>query len=201
MNRKDAEERARRWVESVAPDAEPVLYEFDRGWVISARFPPAMAYPLGLPSMILDRESGELVIGGTLPPEELAEWYKRDFQPPHTAELTIGDRRWTAESRPPGTDLFLHPIVSTFFDAMPADYREPGVEHSAEAIVFSEMFIAEEIARAEAGLPRLTLPIARETARGAKLKISPDPVSGTTVPSLPIVLFLDFLGLIGDWQP
>ena len=216
LDRTDAEQRAQQWVESVAPGAEAVLYEFDLGWVISARFPPTTPYPLGLPSMVLDRESGELVVGGTIPPEDIAEWYARGFQPPEQelpdgpqsrtypstmSKLTIAERSWVARSRRSDTDRILHPIVSTFFDAMPPEYKERGVERSAEAAVFSEMFIAEEIARAEAGRPRLSLEDARELVQGARLETyrireDDDPAAGTVHRStLPILLFLDFLGL------
>ncbi|GAA0281632.1 YwqJ-related putative deaminase [Cryptosporangium japonicum] len=214
LDRTGAEERAQQWVESVAPGAEAVLHEFDLGWVISARFPPTVAYPLGLPSMVLDRESGELVVGGTIPPEDIAEAYRRGFRPPEPpdgpgprmfpstmSKLTIAERSWVARSRRSDTDRILHPIVSTFFDAMPPEYKERGVERSAEAAVFSEMLIAEEIARAEAGRPRLTLEDARELVRGARLETfrireDDDPATGTAHRSaLPVLLFLDFLGL------
>jgi len=216
LSRTDAERRAQQWVESAAPGAAAVLYEFELGWVVSARFSPATPHPSGLPSMVLDRESGELVVGGTIPPEEIAEWYSRGFRPPEPrvppgpaartypatmSKLTIAERSWVARSRRSDTDRVLHPIVSTFFDAMPPEYRERGAERSAEAAVFSEMFIAEEIARAEAGRPRLTLDDARELVRGARLETyrireDDDPAAGTPRRSaLPILLFLDFLGL------
>ncbi|SHN75393.1 YwqJ-related putative deaminase [Cryptosporangium aurantiacum] len=216
LNRTDAEERAREWVTGAAPGAEPVLHEFDLGWVISARYPVTSPDRLGVPSMVLDRESGALVVGGTLPPESIAEWYARGFRPPPQPEpagpvprqfpatmsrLTVADRSWVARSRRSDTDRIVHPIVSTFFEAMPATYAERGAVRSAEAAVFSEFFLAEEVARHEAGRPPLALADARELVRGARLETfriteDADPSSGTIVrSSLPVLLFLDFLGL------
>lgn len=215
LTRSDAEERARRWVEEAAPGAEPVLYEFELGWVISARFPAADRH--WVPSVVLDRRTGELIIGGTLPPSHIAEWYSRDFRPPPRpaprvpgprrypatmSRLTIGDRTWAALSLRSETSRPLHPAVSTFFEAMPAPYRERGCERSAEAAVFSEFFWAEENARAANGDPPLTLADLRQLVRGARLETfrireDGDPTSGSTVrPSLPAILFLDYLGLV-----
>ncbi|MFG1922447.1 YwqJ-related putative deaminase [Cryptosporangium sp. NPDC048952] len=216
LNRTDAEELARRWVAEAAPGAEAVLHEFELGWVISARYPLTADDPLGIPSMVLNRESGELVVGGTLPPQNIAEWYVRGFEPQTTerprtrfypatmSRLTIADRSWIARSLRSDADRPLHPVVSTFFDAMPADYRERGCERSSEAVVFSDLFYAEENARIEAGRPRLVLDDAKELVRGARIETfrireDGDPSGGTAVRSgLPALLFLDYLGLSPD---
>ena len=204
LTRSDAEERARRWVAAAAPGAEPALYEFELGWVISARFPAAERH--GVASMVLDRRTGELVVAGTLPPPNIAAWCSRDFRPPPRpvprapeprpypatmSRLTIGDRDWVARSRRSDTGRPLHPAVSTFFGAVPAHYRERGGERSAEAAVFSELFRAEETARLESGEPPLTLAEMRKLVRGARLETfrireDGDPLNGTTVrPGLP----------------
>ncbi|GAA4945428.1 YwqJ-related putative deaminase [Actinoplanes utahensis] len=214
LTRSDAEERARRWVAAAAPGAEPVLFEFELGWVISARFPAAERHWVA--GMVLDRRTGELVVGGTLPPPDIAAWYSRDFRPPPRptpqvpeprsfpatmSRLTIGDRYWVARSRRSDTGRPLHPAVSTFFQAIPAHYRERGGERSAEAAVFSEFFWAEETARVENGEPPPTPAEMRKLVRGARLETfrireDGDPLSGTTVrPGLPVLLFLDYLGL------
>ncbi|MEU4423160.1 YwqJ-related putative deaminase [Actinoplanes sp. NPDC024001] len=216
LTRAEAEERARRWVAEAAPGAEPVLYEFAKGWVISARYPPGD--PSGTPSMILDRFSGRLILGGTLPPPNLAEWYERGFQPrpeqPKSPEprfypatmsrLTIGGRSWVARSQRSAINRQTHPAVAAFFEAMPARYRERGCERTSEAAVFSELFWAEENARAECGRPSLTLAEMRELVRGARLvtyriREDGDPAGGTVVRSkLPALLLLDYLGLRPD---
>jgi hypothetical protein len=221
LNRTDAEDRARTWVAGAAPGAEPVLHEFSLGWVISARFPPSTPSPTpsGVPSVVLDRQSGELVVGGTLPPAHIAEWYSRGFQPPVSrletppgprpypatmTQLTIADRTWVARSRRSDAGRPLHPVVSTFFDAMPTQYRERGCERSSEAMVLSELFHAEEGARAEAGRPALDLADAQECVRGARLRTyeireDADPAAGTPHRStLPVLLLLDYLGLSPD---
>jgi hypothetical protein len=221
LTRTDAEERAKIWVANAASGAEPVLHEFIHGWVISARFPPSTPYPASVPSVVLDRESGELVVGGTLPPENIAEMYARGFQPPAAqlrpaagpqprafpatmSQLTIADRSWVARSQRSDADRPLHALVSTFFDAMPPNYRERGCERSSEAVVFSDLFHAEEGARAEAGRPPLALADAKECVRGARVRTyrireDADPVAGTPHRStLPILLLLDYLGLNPD---
>ncbi|GAA4608231.1 hypothetical protein BJY16_006735 [Actinoplanes octamycinicus] len=217
LTRIDAEERARRWIEEAAPGAEPVLYEFELGWVISARFPPGD--PSNVPSMVLDRRTGDLVLGGTLPPSHLAEWYARDFRPPPRparavprarrfpatmSRLTVAGKHWLALSGRSEITLPPHPAVAAFFEAMPAQYRERGCDRSAEAAVFSRLFWAEENARAEAGRPPLTLAELRELVRGARLESyrireDGDPAAGTPVrPGLPALLLLDYLGLSPD---
>ena len=220
LTRLDAEEKARVWVADSAPGAEPVLHEFELGWVISARFPPAVNDGFGVPSMVLDRASGELVVGGTLPPDHIAEWYTRGSLPrtvpdpnaprrfPATmCQLTISERSWAALSLRGDTDRPTHPVISSFFAAMPPNYRERGCERSAEAAAFSEMLIAEEMARAEAGLPPLTLADVRECVRGARVRTfsireDGDPASGTQLrPTVPILLLLDYLGLDPDAAP
>ncbi|MFB9322064.1 YwqJ-related putative deaminase [Cryptosporangium minutisporangium] len=228
LNRTEAEDVARRWIAEAAPGAEPVLHEFALGWVISARYPVLDRDQIGVPSMVLDRESGDLIVGGTLPPPNIAAWYERGvraeadrlqgrppeeptsqgpaarFFPATMSRLTIADRSWVARSarsdvaRPP------HPVVTAFFDAMPAQYRERGCERSSEAAVFSELFWAEENARAEAERPPLALADARELVRGARLETfrireDADPSGGTPLRSgLPVLLFLDYLGLSPD---
>lgn len=211
ITRTDAEDLARTWVEDVCPGAEPVLYEFARGWVISARTHTGH----GPPSMILDRDTGQLVIGGTLPPANLAAWYMRDFQPapapagprryPATmSRLTIAGRGRVALSLRSDTDQPLHPAVETFFGTMPAHYRERGAERSSEAVVFSELFRAEENARRAAGQPLMALPDLRDLVCGARLETyrireKDDPLSGSRLRSgLPVLLFLDYLGLSPD---
>ncbi|XVV16904.1 YwqJ-related putative deaminase [Actinoplanes sp. CA-131856] len=205
LSRADAEERAREWA---PPGSEPVLYEFELGWVLSARFPPGE--PEGVPSMVLDRGTGELVVGGTLPPSHIAQWYARDVpsrptapepRPSTMCRLTLAGRGWLAVSprldngRPP------HPAVSSFFEEMPERYREPGCERSAEVTAFSDLFWAEENTRSEAGLPPLGPAEMRELVRDARLETfrvrdDGDPADGTRVrPALPILLFLDYLGL------
>ncbi|WIM92462.1 YwqJ-related putative deaminase [Actinoplanes oblitus] len=213
----DADERARRWIEEAAPGAEPVLTEFELGWVISARFPPGD--PSCVPSVVLDRRTGEMTIGGTLPPSHIAEWYVRDFRPPPRpprvipqprrfpammSRLTVGDRSWVALSGRSEAGLPPHPAVATFFEAMPPHYRERGCERSAEAAVFSRFLWEQENARTGAGRPRLTPPEMRELVRGARLETfrireDGDPTGGTPVSSrLPVLLLLDFLGLSPD---
>ena len=223
LTRLDAEQRAHAWVATSAPGAEPVLHEFALGWVISARFPPTVNDGFGIPSMVLDRASGELVVGGTLPPDHIAEWYIKVTGPPPApdpsapagprrypatmCQLTISERRWTALSRRRDTDRPTHPVISSFFAAMPPGYRERGCERSAEAAAFSEMLIAEELARAEAGLPPLTLADVRECVRGARVRTfsireDGDPASGTPLrPTVPVLLLLDYLGLDPDAAP
>lgn len=216
VNQAEADELARRWVSRAAPGAEAVLHEFARGWVISARFPVGGPDPTGVPNMVLDRESGELVVGGTRPPSDIAEWYQRGSRPsadptagprvhPATmSRLAIDGRSRVARSLRADTDRPLHPVVATFFDTMPPEYRERGCERSSEAVVFSDLFHSEDDARAEAGLPALTLSDARDLVRGARvdtfrIREDADPANGTAVrPALPVLLFLDYLGLDPD---
>ncbi|MEV0900510.1 SUKH-3 domain-containing protein [Actinoplanes sp. NPDC049802] len=211
ITRADAEDLAQKWVDDVCPGAEPVLYEFARGWVLSARTGSGH----GPPSMILDRDTGELVIGGTLSPSNLAAWYMRGFQPapgpagprryPATmSRLTIAGRSRAALSLRSDTDRPLHPAVAAFFETMPAHHRERGAERGSEAVVFSELFYAEEAGRSAAGLPLMGLSELRELVCGARLETyrireDGDPASGSRLrPGLPVLLFLDHLGLDPD---
>ncbi|MEU4243040.1 SUKH-3 domain-containing protein [Actinoplanes sp. NPDC026619] len=164
ITRGEAEEIAARWARGEAEQrgygCEPALAEFDLGWVIWTRSAPdVLPLPGDGARTVIDRETGVLSTWPAIPPEEIAELYRRRRPKPSTtvdpwatlrrvsrrrpspttvAELTVGGRLFRAQGAKGDQKINHHPLVAARLGALPAAARVRGAERHAELIAVSD---------------------------------------------------------------
>jgi hypothetical protein len=164
ITRADAEEIAARWARSESQQrgygCEPVLAEFDLGYVVWTR-QPATVRPLPGDGArtVIDRETGVVSTWPGIPPEDIAALYRdrrprpsatvdpsvtllrlttRRPAPTTAAHLTIDGRTFRAQGAKGDQQINHHPLVRSYLAAVPSIRRVRGVERHAELIALSD---------------------------------------------------------------
>jgi hypothetical protein len=164
ITRAEAEEIAARWARSESEQrgygCEPVLAEFDLGYVIWTRQQSAVRPQAGDGARtVIDRETGAISTWPVLPPEDIAALYRdRRPQPPGTvdpsvallrlthrrptpttaAHLTVAGRTYRAQGAKGDQEINHHSLVAAHLASVPAAGRVRGTERHAELIALSD---------------------------------------------------------------
>lgn len=164
ITRVEAEQIAARWARNESEQrgygCEPMLAEFDLGYVIWTRQPSAvLSAPGDGARTVIDRETGVLSTWPGVPTEEIAAVYRdRRPQPPGTvdpaisllrltqrrptpttaAHLTVGDRLFRAQGAKGDQRINHHPLVADRLETLGAPARVRGGERHAELIALSD---------------------------------------------------------------
>lgn len=173
ITRVEAEEIAARWARSESEqrgyECEPVLVEFDLGYVIWTRQPAAiLPVPGDGARTVIDRETGVLSTWPGIPPDEIAALYpdrrpapsrtvdpavalrraaRRHPSPTMAAHLTVDGRLFRAQGAKGDQLIDHHPLVSRYLNAVERGALVRGVERHAELIVLSEALHEADRAR------------------------------------------------------
>jgi len=164
ITRAEAEEIAARWAHNESEQrgygCEPMLAEFDLGYVIWTRQPSTvLSVPGDGARTVIDRETGVLSTWPGVPTEEIASRYRdRRPLPPGTvdpaislrrltrrrpapttaAHLTAGDRLFRAQGAKGDQRINHHRLVTDRLEALGAAAQVRGAERHAELIVVSD---------------------------------------------------------------
>jgi hypothetical protein len=164
ITRAEAAGIAARWARSESDqrgyDCEPVLDEFDLGFVIWTRQPATiLPVPGDGARTVIDRETGVLSTWPSIPLDDLAARYRgRRPAPPRTVEpvaairraahrspsptsaahLTVGGRLFRAQGAKGDQRIAHHPLVARYLSNVDEGARVRGVERHAELVVLSE---------------------------------------------------------------
>nr|WP_296069469.1 SUKH-3 domain-containing protein [uncultured Actinoplanes sp.] len=164
ITRAEAEEIAARWARSESEQrgygCEPMLAEFDLGYVIWTRQPSAVRPQAGDGARtVIDRETGAISTWPVLPPEDIAALYRdRRPRPPGTvdpsvalvrltrrrpspttaAHLSVAGRTYRAQGAKGDQEINHHPLVAAHLASIPAVSRVRGAERHAELIALSD---------------------------------------------------------------
>jgi hypothetical protein len=164
ITRAEAERIAARWARSESDqrgyDCEPVLDEFELGFVISTRQPPAiLPVPGDGARTVIDRETGAISTWPGIPLGDLAAHYRdhrpaptrtaeaaavirraarRSPSPTSVAHLTVDGRLFRAQGAKGDQQLTHHPLVAGYLSTVDDSARVRGVERHAELVVLSE---------------------------------------------------------------
>jgi hypothetical protein len=160
ITRAVAEEVAARWARSESEQrgygCEPVLAEFDLGYVVWTR---VQAAPGDGARTVIDRETGAVSTWPALPPEDIAALYRdrrprpsgtvdpsvalvrltrRRPSPTTVAHLSVGPRTFRAQGAKGDQVINHHPLVAAYLATVPQADRVRGVERHAEMIALSD---------------------------------------------------------------
>lgn len=164
ITREEAEAVAARWASNESEQrgygCEPMLAEFDLGYVVWTRQPSTvLSVPGDGARTVIDRETGVLSTWPGVPPEEIAAIYReRRPTPPGTvdpavsllrltrrrptpttvAHLTVGDRLFRAQGAKGDQRINHHPLVIDRLDMLGAEAHVRGVDRHAELIAVSD---------------------------------------------------------------
>ncbi|MGX6604699.1 SUKH-3 domain-containing protein [Micromonosporaceae bacterium Da 78-11] len=165
ITRVEAEEIAVRWARSESEqrgyECEPVLAEFNLGYVIWTRQPPTvLPVPGDGARTVIDRETGVLSTWPGIPPEDIAALYRgrrpvpsrtvdpsaalrrgarRRPSPATAAHLTADGRLFRAQGAKGDQVINHHPLVGAYLNTVDPGARVRGVERHAELIVVSDV--------------------------------------------------------------
>lgn len=188
----EAKRIAERWVTAAAPGREPVLQEFELGYVVSADQPPGSPPLFGQGRGIIDKETAELSVWSELPVEVVMDQYRerQARRPPRESTWDRAEQaRWSIDQptvpatitnlsvRSPLTNEPIS-VRSVLSDALPhhhrlvvdfmhnvlaPEHRIRGYERCSEAAAISDLLHAEDARRRVHGTPPITLDEARGT--------------------------------------
>src|SRR5882757_267409 len=185
ITRDEAERIAEKWVaDSAPPDIPltPAVHEFELGYVVWGKPPPATPPIIGAGRGIIDRETGELSVWPSLPVAMVIEQFRthradrppaphtwdpaeqarRDLRriatPANVTHLTLTDRLVTARSVKGDLEPNHHRLVREFYaNELDPEFRERGYDRCSEAAAFSDALHSEDARRAAGGQPPITL--------------------------------------------
>ena len=164
ISRSEAEEIAARWARDESEQrgygCEPVLAEFDVGYVIWTRPPPTvLPVPGDGARTVIDRETGALSTWPAIPPEDIATLYRdrrplpgrtvevettlrraahRGASPTTAAHLTVDGRLFRAQGAKGDRTITHHPLVRAYLSTVDPGALVRGAERHAELIVLSD---------------------------------------------------------------
>ncbi|MBU2663544.1 SUKH-3 domain-containing protein [Actinoplanes bogorensis] len=164
ITRAEAEAIAARWASNESEQrgygCEPMLAEFDLGYVIWTKQPSAVrSVPGDGARTVIDRETGVLSTWPSVPPEEIAAIYRerrpaspgtvdpavsllrlthRRPTPTTVAHLTAGDRHFRSQGAKGDQAIRHHPVVLDRLETLGATARVRGAERHAELIAVSD---------------------------------------------------------------
>ena len=183
---------ARRESERRGYECAPMVSEFDLGFVVWTKQPPAV---LPIPGdggrTVIDRATGALTTWPSVPPDVVAGLYRehrpavaarrrtvdpevelrRDARrlpaPTTVAHLTVDGRLFRARGAKGDQRIGHHPLVRRHLDGVDPRALVRGAERHAELIVLSDVLHEADRIRAEAGVAPLTPDDARAWLRTA----------------------------------
>ncbi|GAB2580545.1 hypothetical protein Aab01nite_57140 [Paractinoplanes abujensis] len=205
ITREEAEAVAARWASNESEQrgygCEPMLAEFDLGYVIWTRQPSTVrSVPGDGARTVIDRETGVLSTWPGVPPEEIAAIYRqRRPTPPGTvdptisllrltrrrptpttaAHLTVGDRLFRAQGAKGDQHINHHPLVIDRLEMLGAEAHARGVDRHAELIVLSDAL--HDVSRArgsEIGLDDARAWLTGATFAAHLVRDQADPLAG-----------------------
>ncbi|MCO8275286.1 SUKH-3 domain-containing protein [Actinoplanes sp. TRM 88003] len=164
ITRAEAEAIAERWARNESEQrgygCEPMLTEFDLGYVIWTKQPATvLSVPGDGARTVIDRETGVLSTWPGVPPDEIAAIYRdRRPSPPGTvdpavallrltrrrptpttmAHLTVGERLFRAQGAKGDQRITHHQLVMDRLGMLGAESQVRGVERHAELIAVSD---------------------------------------------------------------
>jgi hypothetical protein len=164
ITRAEAEKIAARWARSESDqrgyDCDPVLDEFDLGYVVWTRQPATiLPVPGDGARTVIDRETGVLSTWPGIPLDDLAPLYRarrpgsprtleasaamrraaqRSPSPTSVAHLTVGGRLIRAQGAKGDQPITHHPLVASYLSTVDEGTRVRGAERHAELIAVSE---------------------------------------------------------------
>jgi hypothetical protein len=212
ISRQDAEQIAAEWArrESVRRGYEctPMMSEFDLGYVVWTKEPPAV---LPMPgdgiTTVIDKESGEISSWPGLPPQVVEQMYRqrrdsivaavrtadpevelrrnarRRPVPTVAAHVTLRYDQFVARGAKGDQTLRHHRLVRDYLDDLPDGHLVRGGDRHAELIVLSDILHEYDQRNARTGQPPLTEETARILLRDAQVEFfhvrdAGDPLGG-----------------------
>lgn len=194
ITRSEAEQIAARWADSESEQrgygCEPMLAEFDLGYVIWTRQPVSiLPVPGDGARTVIDRQTGVLTTWPGIPIDDLAELYRdrrpvpsptvdpavallrsarRRPSPTTVAHLTVDGRLFRAQGAKGDQKLDHHPLVAAYLSAVDDGARVRGVQRHAELVAVSDALheagaISLDEARAWLGTAEFETFFVRET--------------------------------------
>ncbi|MCW3839783.1 SUKH-3 domain-containing protein [Micromonospora yasonensis] len=199
IERQQAEQLAAVWAqrdsERLGFPCTPLVEEFDLGYLITSRVSTdARALPGDLPTMVVDKETGEVSTWPRLPFPAVAQLFRqrrpatpraprtvdpasqllREISrlptPGAAAHLTLDGRIHVAHGAKGDVELHHHPLVRSYLDALPAGHLVRGGERHAEMIVISDVLHEQDHDRATDGLPPIGLEEARAVLGNSRIE-------------------------------
>ncbi|GAA2703355.1 SUKH-3 domain-containing protein [Micromonospora olivasterospora] len=199
IDRRQAEQLATVWAQRdsqrLGHECVPLVEEFDLGYLITSTVAAAAAVPPGdLPTVVVDKETGEVSSWPRLPFPAVREMYRRSrpAQPvPRTvdpasqllrevrrlptpgvaAHLTVEGRVYVGRGAKGDVELRHHPLVRAYLDTLPPGRLARGGDRHAEVIVVSDVLHAYDHRRVTDGQPPLTLDDARVLFETSHLEV------------------------------
>lgn len=186
ITRAEAERIAARWARNESEqrgyDCEPMLDEFELGFVIWTRQPATiLPVPGDGARTVIDRETGVISTWPGIPLDDLAAHYRvrrpapvrtteaaaamrraadRSPGPTSAAHLTVDGRLFRAQGAKGDQRITHHPLVASYLSTVDESRRVRGAERHAELIVLSEALP-----------PKITLDEARTWLREAEFAV------------------------------
>ncbi|MFG1952106.1 SUKH-3 domain-containing protein [Micromonospora sp. NPDC048830] len=199
IDRRQAEQLATVWAQRdsqrLGRECAPLVEEFDLGYLITSTVAAAAAVPPGdLPTVVVDKETGEVSSWPRLPFPAVREMYRRSrpAQPvPRTvdpasqllrevrrlptpgvaAHLTVEGHVYVGRGAKGDVELRHHPLVRAHLDTLPPGRLARGGDRHAEVVVVSDVLHAYDHRRAAGGQPPLTLDDARALFETSRLEV------------------------------
>jgi hypothetical protein len=189
ITRAEAERIAARWARSESDqrgyDCEPMLDEFDLGFVVRTRRPAdVLPVPGDGARTVIDRETGVLSTWPGIPLDDLTDLYRvrrpaptrtleaaatirraahRSPSPTSAAHLTVDGTLFRAQGAKGDRQISHHPLVKRYLSAVDDGVRVRGVERHAELIALSDALYSMPAA--------ITLDEARAALRDAEFVV------------------------------
>ncbi|KXK59479.1 hypothetical protein AWW66_23960 [Micromonospora rosaria] len=199
IDRQQAEQLAEVWARRdsrrLGHECTPMVSEFDLGYVIfTAVGAEARAVPGDLPTVVVDKESGQVSTWPRVPTQVVEEMYRSSRppgpQPPRTvdpasqllreirrlptpgtaAHLTVDGHLHIAFGAKGDVDLDHHPLVRAYLAELPSGHLARGGDRHAELIVVSDVLHHYDHQRAANGQPPLTMDQARALFEAARFE-------------------------------
>ncbi|MDG4793183.1 SUKH-3 domain-containing protein [Micromonospora sp. WMMD1082] len=200
IDREQAEQIAAVWARRdslrLGRDCQPVVTEFDLGYVITSTVStPARALPGDLPTTVVDKQTGEVTTWPRVPPEVVERLYRRSRStgprfprtvdpagqllreirrlptPTTTAHLTLDGRIFTARGAKGDVTLHHHPLVRAYLDELPAGRLVRGGDRHAEFVVVSDVLHEYDHRRNAEGIAQMSTGDARDLLESARIEV------------------------------
>jgi hypothetical protein len=168
ITREDAEEIAASWARGESEvrgyECQPMISEFDLGFVVWTKQPPAvLPIPGDGARTVIDRETGALSTYPGVPAEVIAEMYrthqpsvaarrrtvdpqvelrrnaKRRASPTTAAHLTVDGHLFIARGAKGDQEINHHPLVAAYLSSLEPARTVRGTDRHAELIVLSDV--------------------------------------------------------------
>ncbi|MEV1332864.1 SUKH-3 domain-containing protein [Micromonospora costi] len=200
IDRRQAEQLAAVWArrdsQRLGYECTPTVDEFDLGYVISSTVSTqARTLPGDLPTMVVDKETGEVTTWPRVPPEVVGEMYRRNRPPGPTAPRTVDPasqvlreirrlptpaatahlgldgRLFRAQGAKGDVPLRHHPLVRRYLDDLPPGRLARGGDRHAELVVVSDVLHEYDHRRAAEGIAPMGMGDAEALLGSARFEV------------------------------